>query len=143
MVEAVEGGAGRSVVEVLEYTNSAASCRRQQQDGAADDDDRRRGLRLMSRSGQGWRWRRLQQVSHLDQGWRRRLPSGTSAALSAQEWLEVRRRIECLLDEDWRIFLVFLIFLPFEIWHKLCCHNFEIISNTCETRSLSLLSLFT
>ena len=93
---------GRSVVEVLEYTNSAASCRRQQQDGAAKDDGRRRGLRLRSRSGQGWRRRRLQQVSRSDQGWRRRLPSGTSAAMSARERLEARRRIERLLDEDRR-----------------------------------------
>jgi len=85
---------------VLEYTNSAASCRRQQQDGAADDDGRRRGLRLMPRSGQGWRRRRLQQVSRSDQGWRRRLPSGTSAAMSARERLEARRRIKRLLDED-------------------------------------------
>ena len=87
---------------MLEYTNSAASCRRQQQDGAADDDGRRRGLRLRSRSGQGWQRRRLQQVSRSDQGWRRRLPSGTSAAMSARERLEARRRIERLLDEDWR-----------------------------------------
>ena len=93
---------GRSVVEVLEYTNSAASCRRRQQDGAADDDGRLRGLRLRSRSGQGWRRRRLQQVSHSDQGWPRRLPSGTSTAMSARERLEARRRIEWLLDEDRR-----------------------------------------
>jgi len=31
-----------------------------------------------------------------------------------------------------RGFLVFLIFLPLEIWHKFCCHNFETIFNTCE-----------
>ena len=46
-------------------------------------------MRLRSRSGQGWR---------------RRLPSGTSAAMSARERLEARRRIEHLLDEDrWRV----------------------------------------
>ena len=28
------------------------------------------------------------------------------------------------------MFLVFLTFLPLEMWHKLCCHNFETISNT-------------
>ena len=50
----------------------------------------------------GWRRRRLQQVSRSDQGWRRRLPSGTSAAMSARERLEARRRIERLLDEDRR-----------------------------------------
>ena len=44
-------------------------------------------MRLRSRSGQGWR---------------RRLPSGTSAAMSARERLEARRRIECLFDEDRR-----------------------------------------
>ena len=59
-------------------------------------------MRLRSRSGQGWRQRRLQQVSRSDQGWRRRLPSGTSAAMSARERLEARRRIERLLDEDRR-----------------------------------------
>lgn len=33
----------------------------------------------------------------------------------------------------WGEFLIFLIFLPLEIWHKLlCCHNFETIGNTCE-----------
>lgn len=33
----------------------------------------------------------------------------------------------------WGEFLIFLIFLPLEIWHKLlCCHNFETICNTCE-----------
>src|SRR6185295_4446568 len=42
------------------------------------------------------------QVSCSDQGWRRRLPSGTSAAMSAQERLEARSRIERLLDEDRR-----------------------------------------
>ena len=92
----------RSIVEVLEFTNSAAPCRRQQQDGAADDDGRRCGLRLRSRSGQGWRRRRLQQVSRSDQGWRRRLLSGTSAAMSARERLEAWRWIERLLDEDRR-----------------------------------------
>ena len=44
----------------------------------------------------------MQQVSRSDQGWRRRLPSGTSAAMSARERLEAQRRIERLLDEDWR-----------------------------------------
>ena len=44
----------------------------------------------------------MQQVSRSDQGWRRRLPSGTSAAMSARERLEARRRIERLLDEDRR-----------------------------------------
>ena len=55
-----------------------------------------------TQDGQGWRRRRLQQVSRSDQGWRRRLPSGTSAAMSVRERLEARRRIECLLDEDRR-----------------------------------------
>ena len=44
----------------------------------------------------------LQQVSRSDQGWRRRLPSGTLAAMSARERLEARRCIERLLDEDQR-----------------------------------------
>ena len=96
MVEAVEGAR----VEASSRCSSTQT--QQQQDGAADDDGRRRGLRLRSRSGQGWRRRRLQQVSRSDQGWRRRLPSGTSAAMSAREQLEARRRIERLLDEDRR-----------------------------------------
>ena len=40
------------------------------------------------------------------------------------------------------IFLVFLIFLPLEIWHKLCCHNFETIFLHLWTRSISLLELY-
>ena len=59
-------------------------------------------MRLRSRSRQGWRRRRLQQVSRLDQGWRRRIPSGTSAAMSVRERLEARGRIEHLFDEDRR-----------------------------------------
>ena len=59
-------------------------------------------MRLRSRSAQGWRRRRLQQVSRSDQGWQRHLPSGISAAMSARERLEARMRIERLLDEDRR-----------------------------------------
>ena len=50
------GGVGRSVVEVLEYTNSVASCQRQQPGGAADDDGRRRGLVAEVSSKFRWIW---------------------------------------------------------------------------------------
>ena len=37
-----------------------------------------------------------------------------------------------LRGNSFKIFLIFLIFLPLEIWQKLYCHNFETIFNTCE-----------